>query len=149
MDSNFEAMKPFIEKPFQFVERMGLTVIELKPRKVKLLVPLKGNENHIGTMYAGALFTIAEIPGGALYLTTFDVARFYPVVKEMTIRFKKPAKTDVTIEMEMTASEAERIVTEASKKEKSEYILDGEIKDLNDQIVAISKGKYQLRAHNM
>jgi len=112
-------MKSFIEKPFDFVERMGLRVIELEPRSVKLSVPLQGNENHIGTMYAGALFTIAEIPGGALFLTTFDVSRFYPVIKEMTIRFIKPVKTDVTIRMVMSVSEAKRIVSEAEKNGKS------------------------------
>jgi len=131
-----EMMKSFIEKPFDFVERMGLRVIELEPRSVKLSVPLQGNENHIGTMYAGALFTIAEIPGGALFLTTFDVSRFYPVIKEMTIRFIKPAKTDVTIGMVMSVSEAKRIVSE------------GEIKDTNEEVVAVSRGIYQVRIIN-
>jgi len=135
-----EMMKSFIEKPFDFVERMGLRVIELEPRSVKLSVPLQGNENHIGTMYAGALFTIAEIPGGALFLTTFDVSRFYPVIKEMTIRFIKPVKTDVTIRMVMSVSEAKRIVSEAEKNGKAEYVLEGEIKDTNEEVVAVSRG---------
>ena len=143
-----EMMKSFIEKPFDFVERMGLRVIELEPRNVKLSVPLQGNENHIGTMYAGALFTIAEIPGGALFLTTFDVSRFYPVIKEMTIRFIKPAKTDVTIGMVMSVSEAKRIVSEAEKNGKAEYVLEGEIKDTNEEVVAVSRGIYQVRIIN-
>ncbi len=143
-----EMMKSFIEKPFDFVERMGLRVIELEPRSVKLSVPLQGNENHIGTMYAGALFTIAEIPGGALFLTTFDVSRFYPVIKEMTLRFIKPAKTDVTIGMVMSVPEAERIVLEAEKNGKAEYVLEGEIKDKNGEVVAVSRGIYQVRIIN-
>ena len=143
-----EMMKSFIEKPFDFVERMGLRVIELEPRSVKLSVPLQGNENHIGTMYAGALFTIAEIPGGALFLTTFDVSRFYPVIKEMTIRFIKPAKTDVTIGMVMSVSETKRIVSEAEKNGKAEYVLEGEIKDTNEEVVAVSRGIYQVRIVN-
>ena len=143
-----EMMKSFIEKPFDFVERTGLRVIELEPRSVKLSVPLQGNENHIGTMYAGALFTIAEIPGGALFLTTFDVSRFYPVIKEMTLRFIKPAKTDVTIGMVMSVPEAERIVLEAEKNGKAEYVLEGEIKDKNGEVVAVSRGIYQVRIIN-
>ena len=143
-----EMMKSFIEKPFDFVERMGLRVIELEPRSVKLSVPLQGNENHIGTMYAGALFTVAEIPGGALFLTTFDVSRFYPVIKEMTLRFIKPAKTDVTIGMVMSVSEVKRIVSEAEKNGKAEYVLEGEIKDTNEEVVAVSRGIYQVRIIN-
>jgi thioesterase domain-containing protein len=140
-------MNSLIERPFDFVARMGLQVIDLKPRRVKLLVPLQGNENHIGSMYAGALFTIAEIPGGALFLSTFDVARFYPVIKEMTIRFVKPARSAVTIEMTMSVAEAKRIEAEAIKNGKSEYVLEGQIKDSNQAVVAVSRGTYQLLAH--
>jgi len=146
MELSTETVKSLIEKPFSFVERMGMRALILEPRRVKLSVPLKGNENHIGSMYAGALFTIAEIPGGALFLTTFDISRFYPVVKEMTIRFVKPAKTDVTIEMVMPVPEAERIETEAEKNGKAEFVLEGEVKDANGEIVTVSRGIYQLRA---
>ena len=146
MEFSAETMKSLIEKPFSFVERMGMKVLVLEPRRVKLSVPLRGNENHIGSMYAGALFTIAEIPGGALFLTTFDISRFYPVVKEMTIRFVKPAKTDVTIEMIMPVSEAERIKTEAEKNGKAGFVLEGEVKDANGEIVTVSRGIYQIRA---
>ena len=67
MELATETMKSLIEKPFSFIERMGMKVLVLEPRRVKFSVPLKGNENHIGSMYAGALFTIAEIPGGAVF----------------------------------------------------------------------------------
>ena len=147
MDLTPETLKQFIEKPFAFVERMGLKVLELKPGYVKLAVPIAGNENHIGGMYAGALFTLAEIPGGALYLTTFDVSNFYPIIKEMTIRFVAPAKTDVTIEMYLPKEEASRIEAEARENGKADYVLEGEVKDASDVVVAVSKGLYQLRAY--
>lgn len=67
-------------------------------------MPGAGNENHIGSMYAGALFTLAEIPGGALFLTSFDSARFYPIVKEMTLRFRRPAKGDIRVEARLMPS---------------------------------------------
>jgi thioesterase domain-containing protein len=146
MELTTETMKSLIEKPFSFVERMGMKVLVLEPRKVKLSVPLNGNENHIGSMYAGALFAIAEIPGGALFLSTFDVSRFYPVVKQMTIKFVKPAKTDVTIEMVISVSEAKRIEEEAEKNGKAEFVLEGEVKDTNGVIVSVSRGIYQLRS---
>jgi len=81
-------------------------------------------------------------------LTTFDVSRFYPVIKEMTIRFIKPVKTDVTIRMVMSVSEAKRIVSEAEKNGKAEYVLEGEIKDTNEEVVAVSRGIYQVRIIN-
>jgi len=147
MDFSPEMLKQFIERPFAFVERMGLKALELKPHYVKLSIPIAGNENHIGGIYAGALFTLAEIPGGALYLTTFDVSRFYPVIKEMTIRFVAPAKTDVTIEMHLPQKMAIRIEAEAGENGKADYVLEGEVKDASGVVVAVSKGLYQLRTY--
>ena len=147
MDFTPEILKQFIEKPFAFVERIGLKALELKPNHVKLVAPIAGNENHIGGMYAGALFTLAEIPGGALYLTTFDVSKFYPIIKEMTIRFVAPAKTDVTIEMYLPQAEASHIEAEARENGRADYVLEGEVKDASGVVVAVSKGLYQLRTY--
>ena len=141
-----ETIRDFIEKKIAFVQRMGLKVLEMKPCYVRLSAPLEGNENHIGTMYAGALFTLAEIPGGALFMTTFDSTRYYPVVRDMSIRFRRPARGDVTIELSMSADEVRRIETEAAENGKSEFVLNGELKDKSGEIVALSRGVYQLRA---
>ena len=140
-----EDAKAFIEKPFAFVERIGLQALIMEPRRVKLGLPLAGNANHIGSIYAGALFTVAELPGGALFLTTFDVERFYPVLKDMTIRFRRPAFTDVTVEVALPVAEAERIAAEAETHGKAEFILKTAVRDADDRVVAETEGVYQLR----
>ncbi len=139
-------IKAFIEKPFAFVERIGLKALVLERGRVRLAVPLEGNVNHIGSMYAGALFTLAEIPGGALFLTSFDTKRFYPVVKEMTLRFIKPVTTDATVEIILDDAAITRIQTEAAASGKAEFILEGRILDAAGQLVAASRGVYQLRS---
>lgn len=141
-----EMIRDFIENKIAFVQRMGLKVLEMKPRYVRLIAPLDGNENHIGTMYAGALFTLAEIPGGALFMTSFDSSRYYPVVRDMSIRFRRPARGDVTIELSMSVEEVRRIESEVAENGKSEYVLSGELKDKSGEIVVLSRGVYQLRA---
>jgi acyl-coenzyme A thioesterase PaaI-like protein len=146
MDLTPEEIKQFIKKPFAFVERTGIQAIEIRPRYVKLSAPLKGNENHIGSMYAGALFTLAEVPCGALYLTTFDVSKYYPVVKEMYIRFRRPATTDITVELSISKERVQDIQREAGKNGKAEFTLKTELKDTAGTVVALSKGVYQLRS---
>lgn len=141
-----EMIKQLLETKVAFVERTGLKALELQPRHVKLMVPLKGNENHIGTMYAGALFTVAEVPVGALYVTTFDMTKYYPIIKEMNIQFVRLAKTDVTIELSISEEEARRIQAEAEETGKAEFVLEGEVKDESGDVVARSRGVYQLRA---
>lgn len=145
MEMTPEMIKGFVEKPFAFIEHTGLKALILEPRHVKVVLPLEGNQGHLGSIYAGALFTVAEIPGGALFLTTFDATKFYPVVKEMSIQFKRPALTDVTVEMHMSLEEADRIVNEAEEKKKAEFTLLAEVKDAGGKIVAVSIGVYQLR----
>ena len=145
MELTPEEIKIFVERPFAFVERTGIQALELKPRHIKLTMPIKGNENHIGIMYAGALFTLAEVPGGALYLTTFDVSRHYPIVKEMNVRFRRPAATDITVELSISAERVQEIQKEAEANGKAEYLLETELKDTAGTVVALGKGIYQLR----
>lgn len=148
MNESFNDLIELLENKIEFVKRMGLKILEIKPRYIKLTAPLKSNENHIGTMYAGAQFTLAEVPGGALCWVTFDMNLFYPIVKEMTIRFKKPVTSDVFLELSISKEDAKQIENRATETGKAEFVLEGEITDETGEVVAASKGIYQLRVHS-
>ena len=142
-----EIARQFTEDKTAFVKRMNLKAEVLEPGFVRLRVPLAGNENHIGSMYAGALFTLAEIPGGALFLTSFDASKFYPIVKEMNLRFRRPATGDIVVEARLSAEEIERLQGEAQANGKAEYVLELQLTDGSGEVVALSRGIYQLRKH--
>ncbi|MBD9426563.1 YiiD C-terminal domain-containing protein [Pseudomonas sp. PDM15] len=142
-----EMARVFTEEKIDFVKRSGLKAEELLPGFVRLRMPLAGNQNHIGTLYAGALFTLAEIPGGALFLTSFDVQRFYPLIKEMNLRFRRPATSDISVEARLDTEEIERIQNEAEREGKAEYRLELQLKDADGQVVAETSALYQLRKH--
>lgn len=142
-----EIARQFTEDKIAFVKRMNLKAEVLEPGFVRLRVPLAGNENHIGSMYAGALFTLAEIPGGALFLTSFDASKFYPIVKEMNLRFRRPATGDIVVEARLDAEEIERLQSEAQANGKAEYVLELQLTDGSGEVVALSRGIYQLRKH--
>ncbi len=134
-----------VENGIEFIRRMGLKVVEMKRGYVELKAPLEGNLSHVGTMYAGALFSLAEVPGGALYLSSFDVSRYYPIVKEMTIRYRKPVVTDATVKVTMSEEEMQRVTREADEKGKSQFVLTAEVFDEAGQLVCETEGTYQLR----
>lgn len=90
-----ELIRQLTEEQIAFVQRSGLKAEILEPGFVRLCMPLQGNQNHIGSMYAGALFTLAEIPGGALFMTSFDAQRYYPIIKEMNLRFRQIGRAHV------------------------------------------------------
>ncbi len=142
-----ELAKQFTEDKIAFVKRTNLKAEVLEPGFVRLRVPLLGNENHLGSMYAGALFTLAEIPGGALFLTSFDVKRFYPIVKEMHLRFRRPATDDICVEARLSTTEIQRLQNQAEANGKAEYWLELELTDPSGEVVALSRGLYQLRKY--
>lgn len=140
-----EIARQLTEQQIAFVQRSGLKAEVLEPGFVRLRMPLDGNQNHIGSMYAGALFTLAEIPGGALFLTSFDASRFYPVIKEMNLRFRRPATGDIHVEARLSADEIARLEEEATRLGKAEYLLELPLTDGAGEVVAQSRGHYQLR----
>jgi acyl-coenzyme A thioesterase PaaI-like protein len=145
MNMPTELVRQLTEEQIAFVKRSGLKAEVLEPGFVRLRMPLQGNQNHINSMYAGALFTLAEIPGGALFMTSFDVQGYYPIIKEMTLRFRRPATSDILVEARLDQAQVARITTQADAEGKADYRLDLELKDAAGEVVAISQGLYQLR----
>lgn len=132
-----------------FLKHTGVVVDHAERGFVRLRMPFEPNVNHVGMMYAGALFTLAEVPGGTIFLTTFDPKRYYPIVKDLKIRFRRPAMTDITVEVRMTDEEAERVMAEADANGKADYSWECELKDATGEVVAITQNEYQLRAHDL
>ena len=140
-----ELARQLTEEQIAFVKRSGLKAELLEPGHVRLCMPLAGNQNHLGSMYAGALFTLAEIPGGALFLTSFDSQRFYPLVKEMNLRFRRPATGDIRVEARLGSEQIEQLQRQATRQGKAEYVLELQLTDDSGEVVAESRGLYQLR----
>jgi thioesterase domain-containing protein len=146
---NLEVIKQLLESTVPFIQRSGLKVLSIEPGYVKLMMPFAGNSNHIGTMYAGALFTLAEAPAGGLFITGFDVGQFYPVLKDQYIRYRRPARTDVTVEVSLTPEDVARITAQAEAEGKAEFVLEAELKDASGEVVAESRQTVQVRKHGM
>ena len=145
IEEKYKVTAKYVETGVEGIQRTGIKVLAMKDRYVKTLMPLEGNVNHVGIMYAGSLFTIGECMGGAIYGVAFDITRFYPIVKEVTIKFRRPVVTDVTLELEMSQQEAEAIQQEAEEKGKADFTLDLELKDTNGEMVCAVSGIWQIR----
>lgn len=133
-------------RAFPFVERVGLELLLSERGRAVLRLPLEPNVNHVGTMYAGALFTLAEAPGGSLFLSAFDRSRFFPIVGDLNLRFLAPATTSVLVDARMSSSEMERVASELEGSGKSKWVLDQELIDERGVVVAASAATYFGRA---
>jgi len=145
IEEKFKALALYVESGIEGIRRTGLKVLSLRERHVKLLMPLKGNINHVGMMYAGSLFTIGEVMGGAIFGVSFDMGRYYPLVREVNIRFRRPAMTDITLEVVLSEEKVTAIRAELEEKGKADFTLEFGLTDANGEVVSIVQGVWQGR----
>lgn len=144
-DEKFRTLVDYIQNGIPAIKRTGIRVLEIRDYYVKLIMPLEGNTNHIGMMYAGSLFCIGEISGGVIHGVAFDVNKYVPIVKEVNIKFTRPALTDVTMEVSMDKERAEAIQATAAEKGKADFTMELELKDSGGQVVSRVNGVWQIR----
>ncbi|MFE3102143.1 PaaI family thioesterase [Nocardia tengchongensis] len=142
-----EVVNSALEFTIPIAHKMGVQAEEVRPGYAATTVPIEGNGNHFGVMYAGVLFTVAEILGGAIAISSFDTAKYFPLVKDLHVFFRKPAATDVRAEASLSEEEIARIAEEADAKGKADFILKATVTDANGVVVAETEGLYQLRTH--
>lgn len=123
---------------------MGLEVLEVTPHSAAARIPADPNTNHFGAMYAGCLFTVAEVLGG-LMAGFMDVPGGVPLVKRLEIDFLRPAMTAVTARTTLSEEDHSRIQAEAVATGKSNYELVAEVTDESGTVVARTRGSYQMR----
>ena len=145
IEDKYQIVADFAVSAVEGIKRTGLQVQALKDRYAKIMMPFEGNVSHVGTMYAGSLFILGEFAGGIIHGVAFDYNQFFPIVKEVTIRYLKAAKTDVTLEVTMSEETATQIQATAAREGKCDFQLDLALKDTENQTVAEVHGTWQLR----
>ena len=140
-----EAMTAMVGTTIPIMGAMGLRVVEVRRGYAVAEIPLEPNINHFGSMYAGSLFTVAEMLGGVIGLTSFDLPGYIPVVKGVDIKFRRVARTAVRSTTSLSDDEIARIEEEARANGRSEFILVAELTDEAGEVVATSEGVYQMR----
>lgn len=127
-----------------FASRNRFRVEEVRPGYVRARIAIKGNRNHFGSLYAGAYFLVAEIPGGVL--TLFDLGpRYIPILKEMSLQFLQPTDSDVTIEVMLSEDTRRTIKADADTTGRAAFTLEGQLKDADGAIVARSTARYRVK----
>jgi thioesterase domain-containing protein len=134
--------KTALLKSIPILQHMGISVDAVSRGYVKLRLPFAPNINHVGMIYAGSLFSLAESPGGIIFNTAFSFAEFVPVVAKFDIKFIRPALSDITVEAQLDETELNRIHSEMRNKGKSRFTLALELKDAEQNIVAATHGYY-------
>lgn len=105
------------------------------------LVALPGSANftnHLGTVHAGALLSVAEAGSGAFLLKHLgDGTGYLPVVRRMESKFRKPAHGRISARASVGAGELERFMTELTAKGRALIRVSVEVVD-ESGVIALS-----------
>lgn len=145
INDEYRELVYYLEKAIKIIEKMGMRILDFKKQSVKIMLPKEPNINHIGTVYAGSLFSLADFAAGVLFYSAFDIRKYYPVLKELTITFKRPVTTDVTVETLLTPEQAEGIKKIADETGKADWTLNLEAKDEKGNVCCIAHANLQMR----
>src|SRR5512137_1898585 len=94
-------LRKAITDTIPWVKMSGICVETFQEGHVKLFVPVTNHLNHVGIIYAGTHFMLMEVAGAALFLATYGIEKYIPINKGMSIRFLKPATTDIFCELRL------------------------------------------------
>lgn len=121
---------------------MGLQLLAAERGRCVLRLPFEPNVNHVGMVYAGSIFTLAEAPGGVLFVGAFDMSRFYPIVGDMSVRFRRPARTALLVDARMSDELIERATADLEANGKAKWVLEQDILDADGEVVATTSATY-------
>lgn len=142
-------MNLMLEQLIPRAHQMGVTFVEMRRGYVRAELPFEGNGNHFGTVYAGVIFTLAEVLGGAMSFASFDSSTHYPLIRGMQISYLKPGMGALTASASLDDETIERVLAEAGTDKKAPFELRAEITDENGVVVATTVGDYQIRPFGM
>lgn len=131
----------------EFVERTGLKRLEEGRGHAKLLMPLKGNENHVDVLYMGAYTVLAEAVAAIPGISILDTNRFYPIIKDIYVSFRKTAASDVTAEFSLSEAELETLLADLERKGSATYVAEFPMHDADGTEVATGRVTVKLLSH--
>lgn len=142
-----EQVNTLMRASIPLTESCNIELVALEPGYARTRCPFEGNGNHIGTMYAGVLFSVAEVLGGVMAAVTFDITKYAPLVKSMNIDFKKPARSEVFAEARLDDETVAAATAAADADGRGPYELHATVTDAEGVVIATTVGQYQLRPH--
>ena len=106
----FELIKAQLQSSVPFAAYVGIVIDALDAESATASLPARSElTNHIATVHAGALFTLAEAASGAAMAGAIApmLMQVRPVTSQASIRYMNPAKGDLTATAKTSRSSAD------------------------------------------
>jgi hypothetical protein len=127
----------------EFVERTGLTRLEQGHGHARLLMPIAGNENHVGVMYMGAYTVLAEAVAAIPGISILDTTLYFPIIKDIYVDFHRSASSDVTAEFQLDEDALQGLLADLERKGSAGYVAEFPMHDAGG--VAVATGRVTVK----
>jgi len=105
-----------------------------------IIEPIKSLENHLGTMHAGAIYTLAETQSGLYLQNIFKdlLNSAIPILRSSTIKYKKEINSKVEARANAKLEDLERFFDIFIKKGRAIISVDVDIVDRDNILYAVA-----------
>ncbi len=133
----FEGVKQSITNgKIAYLNQAGLQVERMERRHVVNRLPVEPSHmNHVGIVYAGSYFMLAEATGASLIKCTYG-SKYVAIIKNAALDYLRPAKTDLVVDIAMTEEEAKLRIAYVEEHGKGQYPLDIPVRDADGALCA-------------
>lgn len=132
-----------------FNSHLKANLKEWKKTRVKInLTCHRGVKNHVGSIHAGALFTLGETCAGLLIIKNFNFKNNRPLMSEVEVSYAKQARGPVHGICEVTEKVLEEAQATLNRVEVPFIPMKTLIYDDKDELVATVKTKWQVKPWN-
>lgn len=126
------------------IARTGLVFDMVEANKLVVRMPLAGNANHNGILYAGSLFSLAECAAGVLFMNRYDAGVIAPICASVNIRFRRPATSDISLTLSISDKQFTELETQVMENGKAAVEFEEKLEDVDGEVVSIAEVKYVL-----
>jgi len=135
---DFDMIRSKIENiAIKYVAQSGVYLDLVEERHARLVMPVNDlHLNHVGIVYAGSMFVIAELMTAVLLYCTYGTDKYVPIAVKDEIEFLKPTKKDLVVDVSLTEEEAAEMIKPVEERGKGRITMVLPVTDIDGLDVA-------------
>lgn len=134
--------------PIKWLKDAGQKFELLEERHVRINVQKDLHLNHVDTIYAGSIFTFAELAGAALLFATYGMKEWIPILRGASIHYASPCTTDLVFDLQLTAEEAAEKIQPVLARGRGDLFLSVPVQDTKGNVIADAEFNYYMIPYN-
>lgn len=142
------AKQSIVNGKIQYLNMAGVVPEVCEFRHVKFRLPVDPiHMNHVGIVYAGSYFIIAESSGASLIKCVYG-SKYTAIIKSVAIDYVKPCKSDLVVDISMTEEEAKERIAYVAEHGKGRYPMEIPVTNVDGEVCANVSIVYYLMSNS-